>query len=412
MLRRNRVAVSGFGILAANGIGPEAFWKSLVEGESGIGQISLFDASEHPIQIAGEVKNFVLADYCETPVKEKRLSRQAQFALAAVHMALRDAGLSKADLQRGSPLPIVVGVSSSAFEIIEHAKEQLDERGPQRVSSHVVGSSQPHGVASVLSTVLGVPTQVLTISSACQAGLDAVAQGAEIIRSGKADIVIAGGTDAPISPLAVASFGTSGLVPQWKGDPRKASRPFDRNRCGGLLAEGSCFVILENFDHACARGRPPQLTLEGTAVSTDPINGEPGTGFALSMKMALANTSALPRQIGYVCANAPSDITLDRVETVAIKEVLGDHAFSIPVSSIKGVIGNPLSAAGPLQLAACALAFRHNLVPPTANYEHRDPQCDLDYVMKRARVAKVDMALINVHGMGGSNRSLVVERVI
>jgi 3-oxoacyl-(acyl-carrier-protein) synthase len=304
----------------------------------------------------------------------------------------------------------MVGVSTSAIEVIERGKDQMVSRGPAKVSSYIVSACQPHAVASALAISLGVETQVETISSACLAGLGAIERAYQMIRQGKQDIALAGGSDAPITPLTVASFGSTGMVPDWRGPPEKASRPFDRDRMGGILAEGCGFIVLENLEHALARGASPGFEIVGTGGSMDLPETESGSGLATSMSMALDNAGCLPDKVDYVCAHGPSDPVIDRVETEAIKAILGERAYAVPVSSIKGVTGNPLAAAGPLQLITCGLALRTETIPPTANYEHRDPECDLDYVPGPPRRAQIRTALLNVHGLGGTNGTVVVRK--
>jgi len=410
LAKQNRVVVTGLGAIAANGIGKDAFWKSLIQGQSGIGLITLFDASSYPVQIAGEVKNFDFSQYAENRFNVKRLARHTQLAIAATKLAINDAGLTQDMILRCEPVPVVIGVSSGAIEIIEQGKERLMNKGPKRVSSYIVGAGQPHAVSSSVARVLGVRTTLTTISSACPAGLDAIENAASMIRSGKAEIAMAGGTDAPINPLTVACFNAAGMLPKKEIDPSKASRPFDRDRQGGILAEGAGMIVLESLEHAIARGAVPLIEIRGYGSSDDCADKESASGLLDSMNRALANSCIRPENIDYICAHGPGDPMIDRVETAMIKEVFGNHAYSIPISSIKGVIGNPLAAAGVLQMIACAMAMQKDRIPPTANYENTDPVCDLDYVPKTRR-GKIRNALINLHGLGGNNSSMVVQRV-
>ncbi|HEY8240805.1 MAG TPA: beta-ketoacyl-[acyl-carrier-protein] synthase family protein [Kiritimatiellia bacterium] len=408
---KKRVVVTGMGILAANGNGADAFWNSILKCKSGIAPIRLFDPTDFHIKVAGEVKDFDLAQFVNGHINAKRLGRHTQLALAAAQLAIKHAGLSRDDLIRAEPIAVVVGVSTSAIDVIEGGKERMASLGPKKVSSYVVGACQPNAVASMISAYLAVRTQILTISTACPAGLDAVATAAATLREGRADIAIAGGADAPVNALTVASFGSTGLVPSDVADPARASCPFDRNRGGGVLAEGAGMLVMETLDHALARGATPLVEITGFGSCGDMAEDDPGTGLESAMSMALANAGRLPKDVDYVCAHGPSDPIIDRVETAMVKGALGDHAYKIPVSSIKGVTGNPLAAAGPLQIAACALAMRDGLAPPTANYETPDPACDLDCVPNKPRRMKIRRALVNIHGMGGGNSSVVVEAV-
>ncbi|WP_052882575.1 beta-ketoacyl-[acyl-carrier-protein] synthase family protein [Kiritimatiella glycovorans] len=412
MVDARRVVITGIGVLAPNGIGVEDFWSALLEGRSGIGPISLFDASEHFVGIAGEVDGFDPLIHIPFPVKPKRMGRHTQFALAASCMAIKDARVGEsADLQSGSLLPIYVGVSTSAIEVIEQGKEQMSRRGPNKVSPHIVGACQPHAVATAISEHMGLNTRAMTVSTACAAGMDALAEAASVVREGRSDLVLAGGVDAPINPLTVACFGRTRMVPGGVVNAATRSCPFDRRREGGVMAEGGAFFVVESLVHAMARGAEPRLELLGWGSRLDRSAEAVGSGFEDAMREALDAAGTAPRDVHYICAHGPSDPELDQRETEAIKAVYGPWAYRIPVSSIKGVTGNPLAAAGPLELAACAGVFRDDLVPPTANYREPDPACDLDYVPLRPRRYRADCAMLNVHGMGGINSSLVVSRV-
>lgn len=410
MLTGNRVVITGIGVLAPNGIGIDKFWRTLLAGESGIGPITLFDASDIPVKIAGEVKNFHLKDFLGSKARPHRMGRHTQLALAACDMALKNADLQVGNLPQ---ISIVFGISTSAIDIITKGQDTLTKKGAIKVSAYTVSACQPHAVASAISQHIGGSLHTSTVSSACCAGLGAIVSATELIRNGMADIVITGGADSPVDPLTISSMWTAGLIPTLDNcDPKKVSRPFDLNRCGGIAAEGGCCIILESLDNAIARGVTPYLEITGYGVKDDPFGSEHVSGIKDSMRLALANAGKLPENIDYICAHGPSDSLLDKMETDMIKKVFLEKAYNIPVSSIKGAIGNPLSAAGALQVATCALAMRDNLIPPIANYETPDPVCDLDYVNGNAKSLHIKTALINGHGMGGANISLVVERVL
>ena len=405
-----RVVVTGLGVLAPNGIGKEAVWESLVAGRSGIGPITLFDASRHPSRVAGEVKGFDPKVHLDAQVNPKRLARQTQLALAATRMALDDARLTAACLTPGTAVPLVLGVSSSAIEIIELGMERMQAYGPVKVPSHIVHACQPHQAASTVSEHIPLLTQVTTIASACAAGLDAIGTGADMIARGRADVVICGGTDAPINPLTYACLARAGLVSRRNDSPATACRPFDVDRDSGVISEGAGILVLENADHARARGLSPYLELTGYATRVDTDMAVPGSGLEVTMVEAMANACRRPADINYICAHGPGHPVLDRVETAMVKRVFGAAAPHIPMSSIKGVTGSPLSAAGAFQVIACSLAFQHGIIPPTANLDTPDPECDLDYVPRVARHWRMGCALINTHGLGGGNSTLIVER--
>jgi 3-oxoacyl-[acyl-carrier-protein] synthase II len=411
MIKRNRVVITGMGILAPNGIGLDAFWESLLAGRSGIGPITLFDATGFKSRIAGEVKNFDPLEYIEPEQKPKRMARHTQLAYAATMMALRDAKFDPNNLELPSPVPVVIGISTSAIDVIEGVYNALQSDGPNRVSTTSSAASIPQAAANTIADRIGSVAHAATVSSACPSGLDALAEAADMIRSGGAEIAIAGGADAPITPLTMASFIASGLSSCRNEEPEKASRPFDIDRDSGVISEGAGIFILENLERAEARGARAYLEINGYSKQRDLDVTKPGSGLEQSMKIALANASRSPNEIDYISAYGPSHPVLDVVEVQSIKCVFRQRAYAVPVSSIKGVTGNPLAAGGPFQVAACALAFRDQLIPPTANYELEDPQCDLDFVPLLARKAKVDSALINVRGIGGSASTLIVGRV-
>lgn len=407
MFRKNRVVVTGLGILAANGNGKDAFWRTLVAGQSGIGPITLCDVSDLKVKIAGEVKSFNADDYLDGKIKSKHLSRHVQLAVAASRMALKDAQLDTPDLLKAAPILIMFGISMGGFDFIESQMRRLVAKGAHSVMPSVVGCLHISS-ASTVACLLAVPTRIGTFSNSCVGGLDAIAEAAAMIRDGRMEIAIAGGSDAPIETSLLAGFCAARMLIPSLHPPQKASRPFDLKRSGGILAEGGAMVILENAEHALARGAKPYLEITGFGSSIDSTPAS-GSGLEQSMRDALANASLAPADIDFISAHGPSDIEIDRVETEVIKRIFGKHAQGIPVSSIKGVTGNPLAACGAMQVVAGSLSCRHNIIPPTANYEEPDPFCDLDYV-PAARHMTIRHALINSHGSGGVNSSLVVNK--
>ena len=410
MSQRNRVVVTGMGVLAPNGIGLEAFWDSLVAGRSGVGPITRFDATAFKSRIAGEVKGFEPLDYIDPKFKPKRMARHTQFAFAAMKMALADAGFDPSLEPVDHPIPVMLGVSTTAMDILEDCWGDLSRRGPRGVTAGVV-DCQPQAATQMLTMALGISARATTIASACPSGLDAIASAAAMIRQGEADIAVAGGTDATITPLSMASFAAAGLSSTRNTEPERASRPFDLLRDSGIISEGAGMLILENYETAIARGASPYLEISGYGTQGDYYGSGELFGLAQTMRMALDSAGKTPDDIDYICAYGPGHPALDVVETDMIKRVFGRRAYGVPISSIKGVTGNALSAAGPHQLITCGLCFKHNIIPPTANYEVSDPRCDLDYVPGRFRNRRIDTALINVRGLGGGNSSMVVERV-
>jgi len=409
VIGRNRVVITGIGVLAANGAGKEAFWSSLLAGESGIGPVTLFDASDLPGVVAGEIKNFDPTQYIDKSLKPQRLARFTQLALSAANLAIEDAGVLH-ELY-GKTVPVCLGVSTSATDIIETQVLRIEKKGARSASPFTAIASLPQAGAGSIAAMLGIQTQTITISTGCPAGLDAVAHAYHHIKSGKSEIALAGGADAPITKLTIATFSAANMIPKDCREPELISRPFDARREGGVISEGACVLVLESLDHALSRGARPYLEISGYGYSGDYPPENPGSGLETSMRMAIDNAGFMPAQINYISAHAPSDLHFDLTETNMIKKVFAAHAYNIPVNSIKGVTGNPLAAAGPMQLVSCAMAMQTGMIPPTANYSVADPSCDLDYIPK-ARKAEIERALINNHGFGGSNSSLVVEKMI
>ena len=409
--RRNRVVITGIGVIAPNGIGLQAFWESILAGRSGIGPITLFDATGFKSRIAGEIKNFEPLHYIEPELKPKRMARHTQLAYAAAIMALEDASLDLKHLKLPSPVPVIIGVSMNSMDVLERALEALREDKFNRVSPNTCASALPQAPANVIADRIGACANATTISSACPSGLDAVADAATLIRAGETEFAIAGGSDAPITPITIASFTAASLSSCRNDQPEKASRPFDLERDSGVVSEGAAVFILENLDSAEARGARAYLEIIGYSKQRDLDPDLNGSGLEYSMKMALANAKRSIEDIDYISAYGTGHPLLDVVEVATIKRVFGERAYSIPVSSIKGVTGNPLAAGGPFQLAASALAIRDQSIPPTANYETPDLNCDLDFVPNRFRKANVNCALINVRGLGGSASSMVVNRL-
>jgi 3-oxoacyl-[acyl-carrier-protein] synthase II len=410
MAKRNRVVVTGIGVLAPNGIGLEAFWKSLLEGRSGIGPITLFDATGFKSRIAGEVKNFDPTQYIEPELKPKRMARHTQLAYAATMMALKDAGLDVNHLDLPSPTPVIIGVSMNAMDLIERAFNAVRDSGPNRTAPTTSAASIPQAPANIIADRLGKSADAATISSACPSGLDAIADAAAMIRSGQAEIAIAGGTDAPITPLVMASFISSGLSSFRNDEPERASRPFDVTRDSGVISEGAAIMVLENWERAEARGVRAYLEIKSYGKQRDRDPEKPASALEDSIGVALANGTMSMTDIDYISAYGPGHPVLDIAEIQVLKKVLGAHAYSVPINSIKGVTGNALAAGGPFQLIACALTMRDQTIPPTANCDTLDPRCDLDIVRLRARKAKVNTALINVRGLGGSANTMLVSR--
>lgn len=410
MESNNRVVVTGMGIVAPNGIGLDAYWDSLINCRSGIGPITSFDTDGFPLKIAGEVKNFDLRDYFGRDCKPHRLARQTQLGLVACKMAIDHAGLTKEFLRENGPLHLVVGICSAAADIIEQAKEIIMTRGADRVRPYMVGACQPHAISASMIQIFDMQTSVTTLSSACPSGLDAVTLAAKMIKDERTDLVVVGAADSPLSNTGIAGF-SAARIPSLNTDisPEEVSRPFDGKRSGVVLSEGAGFFVLERLDSALARGAVPYMEILGGATVTDTPGAEGMEGLLHSMDTAMKNAGIYPEQVDYICANACSDPAGDKAEVDRIKQLFGTNAYRIPVSSIRGVTGHPLAAAGMFQLIACALMMKSGLVCPTANLNNPDPVCDLDHVPLTPRRADIKIALANGHGMGGENSTLIMR---
>jgi 3-oxoacyl-[acyl-carrier-protein] synthase II len=411
MAASNRVVVTGLGVIAPGGIGKDAFWKLLASGKSAIRLISLFDARQYDSRIAGEVTEFDLTDFLTPKTRVKYLARHTQLALAAAKLAVDDARLASFRPGDGEDVPVCLGVSTSAMEVVHYGTEIYIERGPGRVPPNIVTSGMPQQVAHEVAQEFGLATSSHAISAACSSGLDAILEAAASIRSGRADVAVAGGTDAPLCPTFFAFLDRASLASRHNECPDRASRPFDRDCDSGVISEGAGIVVLENLEHALARRATVYLEITGGARHMDTDPEDPLSGLLPAMELALANAGRRPKDIDFICAHGPGHPVIDRAEVRKIKACFGERAYQIPVSSIKGAIGNPLAASGPLQLISCALTMANNRIPPIANLENPAPDNDLDFVVGRPRAVSVRRALINLHGLGGGNGCMVVERV-
>jgi len=327
-------------------------------------------------------------------------------------MAVEHAGLTREMLRRYEPLRLVLGISSSAADIIEAAKALIMTHGADRVRPYMVGACQPSATAAELIQFLNIQASVTTVSNACPSGLDAIEIATKIIQTGRADCIVVGAADSALNATGVAGFGVTGVLSASTDiPPENVSRPFDVKRNGVVLAEGAGFLVLERLDSALARGANPLLEIVGAVSMTDTPGAEGMEGLLKTMEWAMKNASIYPDQVDYICANALSHPVMDAAEARMIKRLFGDNTCRIPVSSIRGVMGHPLSPAGIFQIITCALSMANHLIPPTANLTRPDATCDLDHVMLKPRQTRVHIALANAHGISGENTTLVVKRV-
>ena len=389
------------GVLAPNGNDLGSFWDSICEGRSGIDKISRFDTSGLSCRIAGEVKGFNPEAYIDPSLKpEKRMGRATQYAIACARMALQDAGLQPDDLKGSEPVPIILGVSTSAMDIIEQ---------PPRPWTPI--ATCPHSVTSSIAYTMGVQARLWTISDGCTSGMDAVRVGMMEINSGVCDVVIAGASDSAITRYTLEAFAMSKKLSCNNESPAAACRPFDLSRDGAVLSEGAGVVILENLIHARARGREPYCEVVGCGMQADPPNSEEASGLESAMRHAIANARCSPSDIDYINAHAPGDPEIDRMESRLIQRVFGYSALRTPVSSIKGSIGNPMAASSIHQFIASSMIMRKQTITPTVNLDTPDPECALDHVIGGACSTPLRTILVNSHGFGRGNNSMVLKRV-
>jgi 3-oxoacyl-[acyl-carrier-protein] synthase II len=405
-----RVVVTGLGAITPVGNTAPETWRAAVAGESGIDWIRAFDADGLPVRVAAEVKDFDPAGLA--PPKElRRLDRNVVLALGAAKEAVADASLNGFDPFR---VGIVFGSAIGGLIGIVDQAETLRDRGPDRISPHFIPSVLVDSASGQLAISLGIRGPNYAPVSACATGSHAVGEGAEIIRRGDADAILAGGTEACIHPLILAGFTAMRGLAAENEDPPRASRPFDATRAGFVMGEGACVLVLEEFEAAKARGAKAYAEVLGYGTSNDGYHmaaPEPGAeGVAEMMRSALARANVEPEQVGYINAHGTSTPLGDAAETKAIKEVFGEHAYELAVSSTKSVMGHCFGAAGAIEALMCVKAVEEGRLPPTINYRNPDPTCDLDYVPNEAREAEVEVALSNAMGLGGHNACVLIGR--
>jgi 3-oxoacyl-[acyl-carrier-protein] synthase II len=407
----NRVVVTGLGAITPVGNDVESTWRAAVDGESGIDFIRSFDASGFPVRIAAEVNGFDPGSVA-SPKEARRLDRNVLLALGAAKEAMADAGLNGFDPAR---VGVVFGSAIGGFLGIMEQGDVLRERGPDRVSPHFLPNVLVDSASGQIAISLGLRGPNYAVVSACATGSHAVGEAAELIRRGDADAVLAGGTEACMHPLILAGFcAMRGLAAEDEHPPR-ASRPFDATRAGFVIGEGAAVLILEELEAARARGATTYAEVVGYGASNDAYHmaapDPESVGVAEMMRAALKRGGLEPEDVDYINAHGTSTPLGDLAETKAIKDVFGDHAYELAVSSTKSVMGHTFGAAGAIEAMMCVLAIRDGVLPPTINYETPDPECDLDYVPNEARKADVKVALSNAMGLGGHNGCVILGRV-
>lgn len=408
-----RVVVTGVGVVSPLGTGNKANWDAVTAGKSGIARITRFDASELPVQIAGEVKDFVAEDFIDK--KEiKKMDNFIQYALGAAHFAMEDSGL-KITEENAERVGVLVGAGLGGLPTIEKYHSALLEGGHKKISPFFIPMLIINLAPGHISIKYGAKGPNISSVSACATSTHSIGDAYHIIKRGDADAMIAGGTESVVTPLGIGGFAAMKALSDRNDDPTAASRPFDKNRDGFVMGEGAGIVILEEYEAAKARGAKIYAEVVGYGMTGDayhltaPAPG--GEGGGRSMKMALKNAGVAPEQVAYINAHGTSTPIGDVYESMAIKSIFGDHAKKMMVSSTKSMTGHLLGAAGGIEAVYTLMAMDKSIVPPTINYTDPDPECDLDYVPNTAREAKIEYAMSNNFGFGGTNATLLFRKI-
>ncbi|MDR4495240.1 MAG: beta-ketoacyl-ACP synthase II [Nitrospirales bacterium] len=406
-----RVVITGLGLVTPLDIGVPKTWEKLCQGQSGIGPITRFDASQFPVQIAGEVKNFDPGSYIEKK-EVKKMDTFIHFAVAASQEAMDDAKFT-VSTEEADRVGVYIGAGIGGLPAIEHYHKVLLERGPDRVSPFFIPMVIINLASGQVAIRFGAKGPNACAVTACATGNHCIGEGYRLIQRGEADAMIVGGAESTICPTAVAGFAAAKALSRRNQEPHRASRPFDKDRDGFVIGEGAGVLILEDLDHALARGARIYAELIGYAMNSDAFHitapPDDGGGAVICMERAIQDAEIDKLAVGYINAHATSTFA-DRVETQVIKQVFGEHAYTIPVSSTKSMTGHLLGAAGGIEAVFSVLALHQGMIPPTVNLDNPDPECDLDYVPNRARSCSFDIAISNAFGFGGVNACLVFRR--
>ena len=410
---KRRVVITGIGVIAPNGITKDEFWEANVTGRSGVNRVRGFDTTSYNSKIAAEVVDFNPIKYMPEPVA-KRTDRYAQLGIAAAKMAVDD---SKLNIEQEDKYKIGVCIGTGLGGVLFHEEQiaKIKVKGPRSAHPLCVPKISPNAVPSQIAIQLGLKGINLSISTACASSTNAIGQAFDIIRLKRADVVITGGTEAPITPFTFAAYDSLKVLSSKRNDKaQEASRPFDKDRDGFVIGEGAGVLILEDLEHAKNRGANIYAEIIGygtTSGAYHMVMPDPtGDDAARVMKLAIQDANISGEDVDYINAHGTSTRLNDKIETQAIKSVFGKHAYKIPISSTKSMIGHLIGAVGAVEGIICALVIENSLIPPTINYENKDPDCDLDYVPNEARKAKVDIALSNSFGFGSCNACIVLRR--
>lgn len=412
-MTKNRVVVTGLGVISPLGNDIASFWQAIKDGKSGIGKLTTFDASSFDSRIAGEVKIFEPSLYGISMKDTKRMDRFVQFAVASAKQALLDSGidLAKTDLNR---IGVIVGSGIGGLDIIEKEHNVFLQKGAARLSPFLIPMLIVNEAAGQVGITFGLKGPNSCVATACASGSHAIGDAFRILERGDADVMVAGGTESCIVPTGVGGFCALKALSTRNNEPQKASRPFERDRDGFIMAEGCGIVVFETLEHAKKRKAHIYAEMAGYGSSCDAYHvtapDPDGDGASRAMTLALKDAKLNNGQINYINAHGTSTKLNDKIETLAIKRALGNYAKKVMVSSTKSMTGHLLGAAGGVEFIVCCLSIKDNIVPPTINYDHPDPECDLDYVPNTARCAKVDVCMSNSLGFGGHNAALVVKK--
>ncbi len=414
MEKLHRVVITGLGAITPIGNDLESYLKGLQSGQNGVDQITLFDASSHACRFAAEVKSFDPTGKLE-PKESKRWDRFSKFGVIAAKEALNHSGLIIDDSNSGR-IGVIIGSGVGGLLTMETQAHVLDNKGASRVSPFTVPMMIPNMATGLAAIALGAKGPSSAVSTACAAGSNAIGDAFRLLQLGKADAMVCGGAEASITPLGVAGFASAKALSFRNDDPSTASRPFDSQRDGFVIGEGAGVLILETLDHALKRDATIHAEIIGYGTTCDahhitsPTPG--GVGGAEAMKLALIDGQINPEEVDYINAHGTSTPANDSNETSAIKAALGNHAYQVPTSSTKSMTGHLLGGSGGIEAVACALAIKHEIIPPTINYSNPDPNCDLDYVPNKAREKKLGVVLSNSFGFGGHNVCLAFRQMI
>jgi 3-oxoacyl-[acyl-carrier-protein] synthase II len=412
MADSKRVVITGLGVISPVGIGKENYWRALIQGQSGIDRLTRFDPSSYDSKIAGEVKDFEPEQYLDR--KEiRRMDRFTQFGVAAAKLAVDDAALAL-DRENLQSIGVVIGSGIGGIQTLCDQHSVLLNKGPNRVSPVFIPMMISNMAAGQIAICLGPKGPNITVVTACASGANAIGEAFKMLQRGAADVILAGGAETPIVPIAMAGFCSMKAMSTSNEEPQRASRPFDKNRDGFVISEGAGVLVLETLDHASARGARIYGEVVGYGCTADGYHitaPEPeGVEAARTIRLALEDAGILPDQVDYINAHGTSTELNDKIETLAIKKVFGDYASKVPISSIKSMIGHSMGAAGALEAIACVLSVNTDWVPPTINYEQPDQDCDLDYVPNQARQFPVKVVISNSFGFGGHNAVLAFKK--